>query len=899
MTEDDLFSYQVKQETQKKLYLFDGMGFLFRSYYAIQAPLRDKDNNPTNAIYGFIRTLLKVLREHNPEYIVVAFDAPGKTFREEMFPEYKANRPEPPKDFVRQIPRALELVKCLNIPVIFKEGYEADDVIATITKKATSEGFEVIIVSADKDLLQLLDDNVKMYDAFREDKGKWYTVESVLERFGTDPPHVPDALALIGDTADNVPGVKGIGDKTARKLMGEYRSLENLYNNIDKLPPKLRDSLSESKTQVFNCRELLTVRTDVPIEFDIEQFKRKPYDDQVLLNQLQELSFLSLIRELNLKPKETKETLDTSEFSFSSIKSKDELDALIGQIEDSESFSFDLHISNSDILSSTIMGIGISLGKGRNYYIPLNNFGSKSRASSEESYKFEKLKKLFESTRINKFGFNLKEAIKVLKEYGINLSGIGMDVMVASYITDPNFTKNKLEDIAGRFINDLRLIEFEKDSAVPFEKIYSTRAEVIHLLKSDLEKRLKEISVDTLYYEIEQPLIPVLADMELTGIKINPRVFAELKTELESRLGYLESEIYRVAGEEFNINSPKQLQVILFEKLGLKPIRKTKTGASTDMEVLEELALEHPLPGLIIEYRTLQKLLNTYIDALPKLVNPKTGRVHTTFNQTVVATGRLSSADPNLQNIPIRTDYGKRIREGFVATDENWTFISADYSQIELRVLAHFSEDPALCEAFNKDLDIHCETASRIFDIPVDKVTDDIRRQAKAINFGVIYGMTPYGLSKTAGISTSEANKFIEQYFQRFPKVKEWIDKVILQARERGYTTTLFNRRRYIPQLNSSNQNERKSAERMAINTPVQGSAADIIKKAMIDVHKYLQEVGARLLLQVHDELLIEAPSTKATKIANKIKEIMEKVVELKVPLKVEIGMGSNWAEAH
>lgn len=899
MTEDDLFSYQVKQETQKKLYLFDGMGFLFRSYYAIQAPLRDKDNNPTNAIYGFIRTLLKVLREHNPEYIVVAFDAPGKTFREEMFPEYKANRPEPPKDFVRQIPRALELVKCLNIPVIFKEGYEADDVIATITKKATSEDFEVIIVSADKDLLQLLDNNVKMYDAFREDKGKWYTVESVLERFGTDPPHVPDALALIGDTADNVPGVKGIGDKTARKLMGEYRSLENLYNNIDKLPPKLRDSLSEAKTQVFNCRELLTVRTDVPIEFDIEQFKRKPYDDQVLLNQLQELSFLSLIRELNLKPKETKETLDTSEFSFSSIKSKDELDALIGQIEDSESFSFDLHISNSDILSSTIMGIGISLGKGRNYYIPLNNFGSKSRASSEESYKFEKLKKLFESTRINKFGFNLKEAIKVLKEYGINLSGIGMDVMVASYITDPNFTKNKLEDIAGRFINDLRLIEFEKDSAVPFEKIYSTRAEVIHLLKSDLEKRLKEISVDTLYYEIEQPLIPVLADMELTGIKINPRVFAELKTELESRLGYLESEIYRVAGEEFNINSPKQLQVILFEKLGLKPIRKTKTGASTDMEVLEELALEHPLPGLIIEYRTLQKLLNTYIDALPKLVNPKTGRVHTTFNQTVVATGRLSSADPNLQNIPIRTDYGKRIREGFVATDENWTFISADYSQIELRVLAHFSEDPALCEAFNKDLDIHCETASRIFDIPVDKVTDDIRRQAKAINFGVIYGMTPYGLSKTAGISTSEANKFIEQYFQRFPKVKEWIDKVILQARERGYTTTLFNRRRYIPQLNSSNQNERKSAERMAINTPVQGSAADIIKKAMIDVHKYLQEVGARLLLQVHDELLIEAPSTKATKIANKIKEIMEKVVELKVPLKVEIGMGSNWAEAH
>ncbi|MCX8065925.1 MAG: DNA polymerase I [Candidatus Hydrogenedentes bacterium] len=898
MVEDDLFSYQINKK-EKKIYLFDGMGFLFRSFYAIQAPLRDKDNNPTNAIYGFIRTLLKVIREHNPEYLVVALDAPGKTFREEIFSEYKANRPEPPKEFVQQIPRALDLVKSLNIPVIFKEGYEADDVIATISKKAISEGFEVIIVSGDKDLLQLLDKNVKMFDAFREDKGKWYAVENVIERFGTDPTHVPDALALIGDTADNVPGVKGIGDKTAKKLMEEYRSLENLYNNLDKLPPKLKKSLEEAKQQVFNCRDLLTVRTDVPIDFNLEHFRRKPYENQVLLKQLQELSFLSLIRELNLKSQDDEKSPQNLESSFSVIKLREDMDSLTTQIKNLKRFSFDLHIVNSDILLPELSGISISLGKGQNYYIPLSNSDIKSKASSEETHKFENIKLLLESEEIKKFGFNLKEVIKFLVEYGVNLAGIGFDVMVASYITDPNFTKNRLEDIAGRFINDLRLIEFEKDSTVPFEKVYSTRAEVIYLLSEELERKLKEISVDALYYEIEQPLIPVLADMELTGIKINPQVFAKLKTEIDSRLSYLESEIYRIAGEEFNISSPKQLQVILFEKLGLKPIRKTKTGSSTDMEVLEELALEHPLPGLIIEYRTLQKLLNTYIEALPKLVNPRTGRVHTTFNQTVVATGRLSSTDPNLQNIPIRTEYGKRIREGFIATDKDWVLISADYSQIELRVLAHFSEDPALCEAFNKDLDIHRETASRIFDIPLDRVTDDQRRQAKAINFGVIYGMTPYGLSKTAGISTSDANKFIEQYFQRFPKVKEWIDRIVQNAREKGYTTTLFNRRRYIPQLNSSNQNERKSGERMAINTPVQGSAADIIKKAMIEVHKYLKETGARLLLQVHDELLIEAPIKKANKIGDKVKEIMESVVQLKVPLKVDIGMGSNWAEAH
>ncbi len=901
MIEQDLFSYHAKNNHEKKkLYLFDGMGFLFRSFYAIQAPLRDKNNNPTNAIYGFTRALLRVLREHNPEYIAVAFDAPGKTFREEMFPEYKANRPEPPKDFLQQIPRTIELVKNLNITLIFKEGFEADDVIATLTKKAVSKGFDVVIVSGDKDLLQLLGPNVKMFDAFRDEKGKWYTVEDVFERFGTDPTHVPDVLALIGDTADNVPGVKGIGEKTARKLMEDYHSLENLYNNLNQLPQKLKNSLAEAKDQVFKCKELLTVRTDVPIDFDIDMFKRKPYDDQLLLNQLQELSFLSLIRELNLKTKE-EETIPVSlsEASYSIIQSVSEFESLINRIEKHSKFAFELHLSNSDILSSTLMGISISLGKNQNFYIPIDKFGSKAGSFLRELDIFEKFKSLFESEQTKKIGFNLKEVIKFLQKEGINFVNIGMDVMVASYTIDPNYTKNKLEDIAGRLINDLRLIEFEKETTIPADKVYATRAEVIYLLNEELEKKLKDTLVDTLYYEIEHPLIPVLADMELAGVKIDTKLFDELKSEIESRLRYLEAEIYRISGEEFNINSPKQLQVILFDKLGLKPIRKTKTGASTDTEVLEELASEHHLPALIIEYRTLQKLLSTYIEALPKLVNPKTGRVHTTFNQTIVATGRLSSADPNLQNIPIRTDYGKKIRQGFVATDKNWNLISADYSQIELRILAHFSEDPALCEAFSKDSDIHRETAARIFDVPFDKVTDDQRRQAKAINFGIIYGMTPYGLSKTVGISTSDANKFIEYYFQRFPKVKDWIDKIIHETREKGYTTTLFNRRRYIPQLNSSNQNERKAGERMAINTPVQGSAADIIKKAMIEVHKYLKEVDARLLLQVHDELLIEAPAKNTNKIGKKVKEIMENVVQLKVPLRVDIGIGNNWAEAH
>ncbi|MGC8844914.1 MAG: DNA polymerase I, partial [Candidatus Hydrogenedens sp.] len=514
-------------------------------------------------------------------------------------------------------------------------------------------------------------------------------------------------------------------------------------------------------------------------------------------------------------------------------------------------------------------------------------------------------KAIFENNNLKKLGFDLKKSIQILHKNNINLQGAEMDIKVASYLTDTDFTHHSLEKIAERFLSDY-VLSLEKSDASVGEGMSEIdigkvcrRAEMIQLLYPIFREKLKKHSLETLYQEIEHPLISVLARMEERGIAINLEVFKELEKELRSRIAYLEQEIYKQAGMEFNINSPKQLQVVLFDKLGLKPIRKTKTGSSTDTEVLEELAMLHPLPAIIIEYRTLQKLLNTYIEALPKLVNPETGRIHTNFNQTVVATGRLSSSDPNLQNIPIRTEYGKRIREGFVATDTNWTLLSADYSQIELRILAHLSEDPILCEAFYNDLDIHRETASKVFGIPFEKVTEEQRRQAKAINFGVIYGMTPYGLSKAVGFSTSEASKFIDSYFNRFARVKEWLDKIIEEAKNRGYTTTLFNRRRYLSGLDSSNQIIRKSAERMAVNTPVQGSAADIIKKAMIEVDSYLKEVGAWLLLQVHDELLIEVPKKSAEEIAQQVKSIMEKVVSLRVPLKVDIGLGNNWAEAH
>lgn len=900
MTEVDLFSYQEETQKKKKLYLIDGMGFLFRSFFAIKAPLRTEDGKFTNAVYGFARALLKVLREHEPDYLAVAFDAPGKTFREEAFPEYKANRPEPPQEFIYQIPMAIHLAECLNIPLLFVQGFEADDVIATLAEKVQTEGLEVVIISSDKDLMQLIGPQVKMFDPIHGEKGKWYSEKEVKDRFGTDPLHVPDALSLIGDTADNIPGVPGIGDKTAKKLMEQYGSLENLYENIDALSGKIKNSLIDKKEQAFSCRSLLTLRKDVPLNISIDDLKRKPYDNEVLRKELLHLSFLSLLRELNLNENKTEEI----KFCYTIVRDINDLGDLLQKIQKEGCFSFDLTTQNNDILKEQLVGIAISLKEKENYFIPFNNLIKEINDFNLNELQ-RAVKSIFEDNNLKKLGFDLKKSIQIFHKNNIDFQGIEMDIMVVSYLINTDFTNHSLEKIAERFISNYVLSIGKSDTSIKdsdWEVIIQKscqRAEMIRLIYPIFREKLKEHSLDTLYQQIEQPLISVLARMEERGIAINSDVFKELEEEINSRIVYLEQEIYKQAGMKFNINSPKQLQVVLFEKLGLKPVRKTKTGASTDMEVLEELAVIHPLPAIIIEYRTLQKLLNTYIETLPKLVRPETGRIHTNFNQTVVATGRLSSSDPNLQNIPIRTEYGKRIREGFVATDENWKLISADYSQIELRILAHLSEDPILCEAFYNDRDIHRETASKVFGIPFEKVTEQQRRQAKAINFGVIYGMTPYGLSKAVGFSTSEAGKFIDAYFTRFSRVREWLDKTIEEAKNKGFTTTLFNRRRYISGLDSANQIIRKSAERMAVNTPVQGSAADIIKKAMIEVNRYLRDVGAYLLLQVHDELLIETPKNSARETANQVKSIMEKVVSLRVPLKVEIGMGNNWAEAH
>lgn len=903
MTEGDLFLQQEQNSKRRKLFLFDGMSFLFRSFHAIQAPLRDQEGRPTNAVYGFARTLLKVLREHEPDYVAIAFDAPGKTFREEAFPEYKANRPEPPNEFLIQIPMAIHLAECLNIPLIFVEGFEADDVMATLTEKAKKEDFEVVLVSGDKDIMQLIGPHAKMFDPFRGENGKWYTEHEVEERFGTDPQHVPDALALIGDTADNIPGVPGIGEKTAKKLLEQYGSLENLYKHLDELPEKIKNALKEKQDQVFSCRSLIVLRKDVPFNnITLDRLKRKPADTETLKNELHKLSFISLIRELQLaSPEKEKGEI---KFHYTIVINDGQLKALTQKIKDAGYFSFDLATQKNDILNIELVGIAISLKDKNNYFIPLKNLRDKFKELNlTELHRV--VGSLFESNNLKKLGFDLKKSIQILHKNSIDFQGAEMDIMIASYLIDTELTQQSLEKLAAKFLGDYRLLEEKGTLKNKNEfseediKVVCQRAEMINLLHPIFTEKMKEHSLDTLYRDIELPLISVLARMEERGIAVNLSVFDELKLELNSRIAYLEQEIYRQAGTKFNINSPKQLQVVLFEKLGLQPVRKTKTGASTDMEVLEELAVVHPLPAVIIEYRTLQKLLNTYVDALPKLVSPEDNRIHTTFNQTVTATGRLSSSNPNLQNIPIRTEYGKRIREGFVATDKNWMLISADYSQIELRVLAHLSGDPTLCEAFHHDHDIHRETASRVFGIPFDKVTDEQRRQAKAINFGIIYGMTPYGLSKAVGFSTSDANKFIESYFNRFPKVKEWLDKTIEEARKQGYTTTLFNRRRYLTELNSSNQIVRKSAERMAVNTPVQGSAADIIKMAMIEVDRFLQQENAYLLLQVHDELLIEASKKSVKETANQVKYIMEKIVSLRVPLKVDIGLGSNWAEAH
>ncbi|TET42634.1 MAG: DNA polymerase I [Elusimicrobia bacterium] len=884
---------------KKKLYLIDGNAYIHRAFHALP-PLTNSSGRMVNAVYGFTRMLLKILRQEKPDYIAVCFDFPAPTFRHKEFAEYKATRKETPDELKEQIPLVHKIVKALNIPVFEKQGYEADDLIGTLSGKASKEGIETVIVTGDKDALQLVDDSVKVLN---ETKNILYTEKIVKEKMGVSPGQITELMGLMGDASDNVPGVLGVGPKTGTELIQEFGSLENLYQNLSKVKGKLKEKLEKGKEKAFLSRRLVTLVKDIPVEVDIRECQVGESNREELLKLLQELEFKGLIVELI--PQEEKHKIN-----YKGIFNQKEFEALLEELEKAPLVSLDLETTGTDPMRAAIVGISFALEPYIAFYIPVAHSYLGVPKQLEKKYVLERLKPILENSKIKKYGQNIKYDLIVLKREGIDLQGVYFDSMIASYVLNPSKMNHNLGDIALEYLNykmtpTSELIGKGK-KAITMDMVEVER--VIHYACADadivlrvaqiMERELKDKELDKLFYEVEMPLLEVLAEMEMNGVIIDMDYLAQLSQDFSVRLKEEQKEIYKSSGQEFNINSPKQLSFILFEKLKLPVVRRTKTGPSTSGEVLLQLAEKHKLPFLIIEYRELQKLKSTYIDAFPGMVNPRTGRLHTSFNQTVTATGRLSSSKPNLQNIPIRTEEGRKIRCAFIP-DKGCLFVSADYSQIDLRVLAHISGDESLRDAFLHNEDIHRRTASEIFGVPQKEVTPELRRIAKTVNFGLSYGMSPYGLSKDLEISQTEAKKYIDSYFKKYKGVKDYIKKTIIQARKDEFVTTLLNRRRYLPEINSKNGNVRGFAERTAINTPIQGTSADIIKVAMIRITQKLKAKGlkAKMSLQIHDELLFEVPEGEVDELSRLAKEEMEIAVSLDVPVVVDIKKGKNWRD--
>jgi DNA polymerase-1 len=878
------------------LYLIDGNSYVYRAYYAIRG-LSNSKGFPTNAIYGFTNMLLKIIREKKPDSIVVSFDSPVPTERHRIYEKYKAQRPETPGDLVEQLPYIRKIISAFNIKIFEIPGYEADDIIGTIAKKVASEEIDVFIVTADKDMLQLVNNKVKIYDPMKD---KILDERYTKERFGVVPERITEFMALTGDTVDNIPGIKGVGEKTAKELFSEFKSLDDLLNNTNRIrKDKLRLLVSEHADIARLSKRLATIDTSVPIEIDIEEFRLREPDWSSLLTLFIEFEFGRLIK---LIPSGI--SCEISAETLLSIEKVKEISSLI-----KEKFAFDIEASDRNAMTGNLAGLALCAEKGHAFYIPVSHLYPGIPAQINKKDALAILARIFEDERIAKIGHNLKYSIIILNQDSIHVKGPLFDTMIASYLINPNKPNHGLEEVALEYLSYRKKTFMEvinkksSFSEVSLEEAAAYASENASLsleLKEVLFNALKENDLENIYLNIEMHLIYVLADMEEAGVKIDSNNLEGISKELERELGGIQRRIFFLAGEEFNINSPKQLSRVLFHSLGFQPKKRTKTGYSTEMGVLEELSESHELPREILNYRSLNKLKTTYIDVLPTLINPKTGRIHTSFNQTATATGRLSSSDPNLQNIPIKGDWGRRIRETFIAEDGN-LLLSADYSQVELRILAHLSNDEGLIDAFSNNLDIHARTASEIFNIPIDKVSPDIRRIAKTVNFGVIYGISPFGLSETLSISRDEAKKYIEQYFKRHPGVKSYIEKNLDDARNKGYASTLFGRRRAIPEIKSKNSNIRQQGERFAINSPIQGTAADIIKIAMINIWKKIKDRGlkTRMILQVHDELLFELPAEELVIVKDIIKKDMEEVTKLQVPLSVDINYGKNWAEAH
>jgi DNA polymerase-1 len=891
-------------DQRKVLYLIDGSSYIYRAFYAI-AHLSNSQGMPTQAIYGFVQMVNKVLEEQKPQYLALIFDAKGPTFRHEIFPDYKATRPPMPEALQVQIPYIKEVSRGYGLPILEKEGLEADDLIGTLALEAEKKGFEVVIVSGDKDLMQLISEKVWMWDTLKD---QVFDLKAVQERFGTTPDHIPDVMGLSGDSSDNIPGVPGIGEKTAVKLIRAHGSLDKLLEDLPQVsPPRIREKITVFQEQARLSRRLATIDTEVPLELSVEELKPGPADLEKLKALFTELEFKKFLDGLG----EVAEVRDHPR-DYQGVFDRKELERIIEQIKKAGRVSLDLETTSPDPIRAEIVGIALSWKEGEGVYVPVGHTYLGAPGQLPRDQVLADLAGLIQDPRIEKIGQNIKYEWLVLRRYGLDYRGIAFDTMLASYLLNPGRRAHNLNQIAWEHLNQ-KLITY-KDvvgtgpkalnfSAVPVARAveYAAEdAEVTLTLADLLGPLLIKEGLNDLFKEMEMPLITVLAEMEWHGIRIDTRALSDLSKELEGKLSRIEDQVYTLAGERFNLNSPQQMSRILFEKMQLPAAKKTKgkSHSSTDAEVLRDLAVQYPIAAEIWNYRTLSKLQSTYVDALPKLINPETGRLHTSFNQTVTATGRLSSSEPNLQNIPVRTEEGRRIRQAFVA-DPGWVLLSADYSQIELRIMAHYSQDPNLIEAFQAGEDIHARTAAELNNMESGEVTADMRRQAKVINFGIIYGMSAFGLSKELGIGAREAQEMIDRYFLKYQGVKEFLARTIAEARENKMVTTLFDRRRIIEEINSSNRVARQFAERTAINTPIQGSAADLIKKAMIIIDEEMKKQGlkARMILQVHDELVFETPEEEVDPLKKLVKQHMESAVELSVPLLVQISTGQNWAE--
>ncbi|HUT41958.1 MAG TPA: DNA polymerase I [Gammaproteobacteria bacterium] len=898
------------------LLLVDGSSYLYRAFHVPNLQqLTNARGEPTGAVYGVVNMLRSLLTEYAPKHIAVVFDAKGKTFRHDLYAQYKAHRPPMPDELSSQVEPLLELIRALGLPLLQVEGVEADDVIGTLAATATAHGLDTVISTGDKDMAQLVDEHVTLVNTM---SGTRLDADGVQEKFGVTPGQIVDYLALIGDTSDNIPGVPSVGPKTAAKWLTAWGSLDNVIEHAGEIKGKVGDKLRAALEQLPLSRELATIRCDLELDTGPEALQRQPPDAGRLRELYQALDFKRWLEELeegDAVPSAGAARGPAVEPAYETVLDEVRFTAWLDVLEAAGEFAFDTETTSLDYMAARIVGVSFAVTEGEAAYVPLAHDYPGAPAQLERDAVLEKLRPLLESREIKKIGHHIKYDRNVLANHDIKLDGIGYDTMLESYVLDSTATRHdmdsvalkylahttiKFEEVAGKGKNQLTFNEIPLETAAPYA---AEDADITLRLHAAMWPRLaREPGLETIYRDIEIPLVTVLSDMEQTGVAIDTGMLAQHSRQLAKRIVEIEQEACREAGQPFNLSSPKQIQELLFEKLQLPVLSKTPTGVpSTAESVLAELALDYPLPRLILEHRSLSKLKSTYTDRLPEQVCPATGRVHTSYHQAVAATGRLSSSDPNLQNIPVRTEEGRRIRQAFVA-GEGCVLLAADYSQIELRIMAHLSSDPGLLAAFSAGEDVHRATAAEVFGVAPETVSSDQRRSAKAINFGLIYGMSAFGLARQLGIARGAAQEYIERYFERYPGVRVYMESTREQARALGYVETVFGRRLHLPDIKSRNGARRAAAERTAINAPMQGTAADIIKRAMIDLHGWIitrGDTGLRMIMQVHDELVFEVARHELDAVREQIRTRMSAAADLKVPLLVDIGVGSNWDEAH